>query len=170
MKIELTTTPKVIAEIPVNEFKRRLKKNLGIQTAVYGLTKLTYNGTKWTTPELKDILYFNQDWGKVIERLRDKDKVPSQELLPRYESPLIVMKMYLLKYHDKLTYTNKGRSEKYTTIELDEELHSGEDYIIVNSVIPDAEYNLDVWISRTLWDYNSSKWKTVILDEYSTAR
>lgn len=154
MKIEIIPEEKIVGEMDLAKFEEVMKSTpLNLEKAITDSVTIFKNKKGWKTEYIIRVLLSELDWGCFFMNFKHKI------------SDKLRFRMVPIIYQDKLEYKKYAKSSDFRKMILTETKKSGSALILINSLNPNPEHNLDIWLSKTIFPYPESNWKKKIVDE-----
>ena len=152
MKITIQPTPVITGTINAEMFKNVICTTFDLKQAISKSMVINQNSLNMSSQQIKDYIRWQLDWGDMIDEIH---KQPNKKL--------INFKILQI-YNDKREVydINSTNLKEFNFVEKNAEPIEG---IVVQDLIPQANYTLALNLSRTTFAFHSRKWKPLIQQE-----
>ena len=154
MEIEIIPEERIKGEMDLNKFEKIMKStSLDIKKSVSESVSVSKNDIGWDTRRIIDVLIAELDWSVIFLnfRYRISDK--------------LYFKIMPIEFTEKVEYERYAKTENFRKVILKENRKNGTGLILINSLTPSPEHNIDVWIAKSTFPYPESDWKELIVDK-----
>lgn len=156
MEIEITGKSRAEAEIDLDNYRKVLGETWDNKRAVLESAKVKYIDGPMTKAQFKQLLWLGLDWGKIIDTFTDLKDSKMQ------------VRLFDVKYKDWVKYYPGAFDESARKFDIDEEKKSGEDIILIQSMIKTPSFTIKNFIDNGQFIYGQqarSKWRAIIQGE-----